>query len=1209
MASTRKSRGVNKRFAKINEEWTDKDATNANKNRPRKKKLSDMLGPQWSKEELERFYEAYRKHGKDWRKVSGTVRNRSSDMVEALYNMNKAYLSLPEGIATAAGLIAMMTDHYNILEGSDSEHESNDVARTSRRPQKRARGKYRLMSKGPDGPCPDLLQLQSASSSYACMSLLKRKRSGDLFPGSRPRAVGKRTPRIPVSSMYSKADADKMVSVGTHGSKCEVNTAADEGVHVAALALAEASQKGGSPQVSRTPGRRGEHLGRSPVYSGERKDADSEMDDSRSIGGFDEDYPEVSLGSREAENGDFTKDLSYLMDTGCASTYETHKKEKKLQGKQSKTARTKNDHFDDDKEACSGTEEGLNIRNAKDESEVELTDGKSARKSSRKRSRQLFSGDESTAFDALQTLADLSFHILLPSSTVDSESSIQVKDEKRNIDCDEKSIVPESMSATHVSDKSKVSERKVRARSTVVEVDAVTRKSAKHAKGIVPDAVMSTEINQQAGTSNNKFQKRKRKPLTGKVSKTEFESASQKSETQKIEAAVEEGRRSNKLKRFNQGTSMVKQGKSSKSQDRLSSGSTDLARGVSDLNEPNMQISTTNQVSLPTKVRSRRKLELQKALAGKESKPSEITGEDHSDSHSLRVNNRMLDSKERLLHGLSSRLLRRWCVFEWFYSAIDYPWFAKTEFVEYLNHVKLGHVPRLTRVEWGVIRSSLGKPRRLSRKFLQEEREKLEQYRESVRTHYTELRAGVKEGLPTDLARPLSVGQRVSACHPKTREIHDGSVLTVDRNRCRVQFDRPELGVEFVMDIDCMPLNPFENMPEALKSQNAGIYKFCDSLTDIKLEGQPKDWKIGLSTKSPPNESLEIADGSSYISSPNYPMNTLMKQAKGDTIDAIVQAKAAVNEVVVAAKQAMYNQPCTLAQIQAREADIKALAELARALDKKEALLIELRHMNEEVSGSQKGSSTITDLENFRKQYAVVLLQLRDANDQVASALLYMRQRNTYPGNSTPPWQKSIDGSAIPVAHQGSFNPLLLSQDSGSDVLEIVQSSRQKARSMVDVAVQATRGLKEGEDAFIRIGEALGLPSRNSNSRYIPSEPAHENSAYQDRPTSCKLEGAAGHTFSPKPNISNDGNEQQLPADMISNCVATLFMIQNCAERQYPPAEVAQVLDSAVTSLQPSCPQNLPVYREIETCMGIIKNQMLALIPTQSTCSAEASMV
>jgi hypothetical protein len=51
--------------------------------------------------------------------------------------------------------------------------------------------------------------------------------------------------------------------------------------------------------------------------------------------------------------------------------------------------------------------------------------------------------------------------------------------------------------------------------------------------------------------------------------------------------------------------------------------------------------------------------------------------------------------------------VRRWCVFEWFYSAIDYPWFSKREFVEYLEHVRLGHIPRLTRVEWGVIRRSV----------------------------------------------------------------------------------------------------------------------------------------------------------------------------------------------------------------------------------------------------------------------------------------------------------------------------------------------------------------------------------------------------------------------------------------------------------------------------------------------------------------------
>lgn len=68
-----------------------------------------------------------------------------------------------------------------------------------------------------------------------------------------------------------------------------------------------------------------------------------------------------------------------------------------------------------------------------------------------------------------------------------------------------------------------------------------------------------------------------------------------------------------------------------------------------------------------------------------------------------------------------------------------------------------------------------------------------------MRKHYTELRTGAREGLPTDLARPLSVGNRVIAIHPKTREIHDGKILTVDHNKCNVLFD--DLGVELVMVI------------------------------------------------------------------------------------------------------------------------------------------------------------------------------------------------------------------------------------------------------------------------------------------------------------------------------------------------------------------------------------------------------------------------
>ncbi|KAK3159984.1 hypothetical protein QOZ80_1BG0053760 [Eleusine coracana subsp. coracana] len=1158
MASSRKVRNANKRYAKINEDWQDKDETNVNKSKVRKKKLSDMLGSQWSKDELERFYGAYRKYGKDWRKVAGAIRDRTSEMVEALYNMNKAYLSLPEGTATAAGLIAMMTDHYNILDGSNSDRESNDSPKASRKPQKRGRAKFQSVSKTSDTRYPDLLQSQPASSSYGCLSLLKKKRSADLLIGNRPRAVGKRTPRVPVASMYYRDDR----GVADRQARTVANNGDDEGAHVAALALAEVCQRGGSPQVSETPGRSGDRMFLCPVKNSDRKNADSEMGSSK-LHGFhlDPDYPEGSLGSREAETGDYPKGSSFLMKNkgdyqkGSPSG-KPQKKVKRSQKRRKKTARETGDQFEDDIEACSGTEEGHRARKAREDSELEAL-GWPSSSSNKKRSRQLFFGDESSALDALHTLADLSVNILQPSSIVESESSAQIKDENKDDDSDEKPGMPEAVSVYEQKVNSKNTARKIKRQSEISNTDMVTRKKAKLAKDPHHDESTTSDVKQQACTCV-KTEKKKRKSSTTKVLKDE---KSILRDVEKAEVSAEEGK-------------------------------------VSSNKETATQGETTPQADLSSKVKSRRKIGIQQALT-EECKPTKGADDTGSDKFSYSLNN-VIDIKDKLPHCLSSRLLRRWCMFEWFYSAIDYPWFAKSEFVEYLNHVKLGHVPRLTRVEWGVIRSSLGKPRRLSKQFLHEEREKLSQYRDSVRQHYAELRSGIREGLPTDLARPLAVGQRVIACHPKTRELHDGNVLTVDNNRCRVQFDRPELGVEFVMDIDCMPLHPMENFPESLRQQNI-VNKY---LSEVKLEDQVKELGSGGAARLTSNVNVNGADAAFHIPS-GHPINTLMKQAKGDTIDSIVQAKATVNEVAVAAQQAMYNQPCSLSQIQEREADIRALAELSRALDKKEALLVELRHMNEEVSGKQKDGETIRDLKHFRTQYAMVLVQLRDSNDQVASALLSLRQRNTYHGNQVQSYPTSMEnggtftGASDPCNRFGYINP-----ESGSQVIEVIETSRHRAKMMVDVAVQAMCKVSEGENAVAKIVEALdNLNSRGTGSgssilgiRRIPPDSGQANTSYQDNGTPAP---AAINTSGPRlPNGCD--SEAQFPTELISSCVATILMIQNCTEKQYHPAEVAHILDSALSRLQPCSSQNIPIFREIEMCMGVIKNQMLALIPTPS---------
>ncbi|XP_066392129.1 protein ALWAYS EARLY 3-like isoform X4 [Miscanthus floridulus] len=1148
MASARKVRNTNKRYAKINEDWQDKDATSVPKSKVRKKKLSDMLGSQWSKDELERFYGAYRKYGKDWRKVAGAIRDRTSDMVKALYNMNKAYLSLPEGTATAAGLIAMMTDHYNILDGSNSDRESNDSPKVSRRLQKHGRAKLQSVSKTSDTHYTDLLQPQHASSSYGCLSLLKKKRSGDLFVGNKPRAVGKRTPRVPVASMYHRDDR----GASNRQAKPNANNGDDEGAHVAALALAEVYQRGGSPQVSHTPRRSGDHMFLSPAKSSDKKNADSEMGSSKQHGfQLDADYPEGSLGSREAETGDYTKGASYLIANKGSPSSKPQKKVKRPQKRRKKAVRKTGDQFEDDREACSGTEEGRSMKKAKEEPELETLGSKTAWPSStsNKRSRQLFFDDERSALDALHTLADLSVNILQPSPVVESESSAQIKDENKDNDSDGKPGIPAAaVSVYEQKDNSKSISKKLKRQSEMASTDMVTRKKSKLAKDNNHDGSTTSEVKQQACTCGVKTEKKKKSSM-GKILKDE---KNMPKDVEKTEVSPEE--------------------------EKASSNKT------MDIAETTTQVATTPQADLMAKGKSRRKLGIQKSLT-QECKPAEGAGDSGSDKLSYSLSN-IIDFKDKLSHCLSSRLLRRWCMFEWFYSAIDYPWFAKSEFVEYLNHVKLGHVPRLTRVEWGVIRSSLGKPRRLSKQFLHEEREKLAQYRDSVRQHYTELRSGVREGLPTDLARPLAVGQRVIACHPRTRELHDGNVLTVDHNQCRVQFDRPELGVELVKDIDCMPLHPLENFPESLRQQSI-INGYYSHLSEAKYEDQMKELASGGAARSTSN-----LNGADATFPSGHPMSTLMKQAK---------AKATVNEVAVATQQSMYNQPCTLSQIQEREADIRALGELSRALDKKATLLVELRHMNEEVSGKQRDGEIIRDLEHFRKQYAMVLVRLRDSNDQVAAALLSLRQRNTYHGNLGQ--SKSMENG---IALAGASDPYNLfsyiNPESDSQVIEVIETSKCRARMMVDVAIQAMCKVSEGENAFVKIGEALDhLNSRGTGSgssilgiRRIPPDSGQSNASYHDNCTTAP----AANSSSKLPNGCD--SEAQFPKELISSCVAMMLMIKNCTEKQYHPAEVAHILDSALSSVQPCSSQNIPIFRDIEMCMGIIKNQMLALVPTPS---------
>lgn len=78
---------------------------------------------------------------------------------------------------------------------------------------------------------------------------------------------------------------------------------------------------------------------------------------------------------------------------------------------------------------------------------------------------------------------------------------------------------------------------------------------------------------------------------------------------------------------------------------------------------------------------------------------------------------------------------------------------------------------------------------------------------------------------------------------------------------------------------------------------------------------------------------------------------------------------------------------------------------------------------------------------------------------QVSSALLHLRQRNTYQGNPVIPWLNHPANATIRGGNQcpSSFDGFSISQESGSSVVEIVKGSRLKAHRMVDAAIQVQR--------------------------------------------------------------------------------------------------------------------------------------------------------
>lgn len=223
----------------------------------------------------------------------------------------------------------------------------------------------------------------------------------------------------------------------------------------------------------------------------------------------------------------------------------------------------------------------------------------------------------------------------------------------------------------------------------------------------------------------------------------------------------------------------------------------------------------------------------------------------------------------RLRNLLKLPKAHKWVCYEWFYSNIDKALFGgdndfticlKESFPQLKTHM-------LTRVEWCKMRRMMGKPRRCSQAFFEEERRELERKRAKIRL--LQQRKGGDptncKDLPNEIPLQLVIGSKVTARLRKPQDgLFTGSIDAVDtsNNTYRITFERPGLGTHSVPDYevlsnelpDTISLSSFSSQ---YRTRHSGLLPSCTVSPYTPLTSDPL-----LSAAPPkPKSIVTVTDG------------------------------------------------------------------------------------------------------------------------------------------------------------------------------------------------------------------------------------------------------------------------------------------------------------------------------------------------------------
>ena len=487
-----------------------------------------------------------------------------------------------------------------------------------------------------------------------------------------------------------------------------------------------------------------------------------------------------------------------------------------------------------------------------------------------------------------------------------------------------------------------------------------------------------------------------------------------------------------------------------------------------------------------------------------------------------------------VLRGAPSAARRRWFLAEHFYGSIDKPWFRATGYTPFLTHLGLNAPGRaFTKKEWLAIRRALGTPRRLSLPFLRRERVELEKWRASTREAWAKRLAeasaaakpkpapdpaakadsgaddadaepkpepepAVDDGDARDASpapvddwnpKPFEVGDRVAARHPRVLNVNTGSILIVRGKRHLVQFDRIELGVEPVRDIniahlphhlDALLLEEEEKEREAAAA--AAAKEAAEAAAAATVDAEPprdapagggpvapaaalaaaaaksRKQVAGLSTaeaaKAATAAAIAAAAKAAAAAATRGDADAalLLGDAAGRAPETAEAVAAAAATAAAAASREGSAGDAEASAASAHEEDARALAEVTNALDLKERLISELRAMNDiaESNAATTDAKTAvappggTVLEPFQRQYASTMLKVRECNAHLQNALVKLRaqHRRRESAAASGAWRRFAPGGGAAANGDGGeiFAPLENDDDAVKNAVGAIAS-------------------------------------------------------------------------------------------------------------------------------------------------------------------------